>query len=178
MNRMQTDCVPAASARTRCSIAVLRRRAGFAGFPLACLLALLVLGSLREIRPPPIARWQDRLQEAEASRHSGDIYSARSLYAQTARMASWNDDWTGVLAAACGLKKLERPRDGYFITRTLLVRAMIAAENQKSAPGLSAVADAFASIGEPKAAAMVRTRIPSDVPIQAEENSPPSWNCW
>jgi hypothetical protein len=178
MNPLRTDCGTAASTRTSCSIAGLRRGAGFATFSLACLLALLVLGSLQGIRESPMARWQDRLYEAEAAMRRGDIYSAHSLYSQTARIASWNDHWTGVLAAACGLQKLERPRGGYFVTRTMLVRAMIAAENQKSVPGLSAVADAFASIGEHKAAAMVRNRIPSDVPIQAAETLPPSVNCW
>jgi hypothetical protein len=129
------------------------------------------------MQEPSIARWQDRLHEAEDAMRGGDIYSARSLYAQAARIASWNDDWAGVLNAACGVKQLERPRDGYFVTRTLLVRAMIAAGNQRSAPGLAAVADAFASIGEHKAAAMVRSRIHSDFPIQAADSLPPSWNC-
>jgi hypothetical protein len=175
MNSLQTDCATTASARARYPIAGLRRRAGFASAPLACLLALLVLGSLRESREPPTTRWQDRLDAAEAAMRDGDIYSARSLYSQTARIASWRDDWTGVLAAACGLKKLERPRDGYFATRITLVRAMITAEKERSALGLNTVANAFASIGEHNAAAMVRSRIPDA--RDSTQILPQSWNC-
>jgi len=80
--------------------------------------------------------------------------NARSLYGQAARIASWSDDWNGLLAAACGLKKVESKRETYFATRTALVRAMIAAERQRSAPGLNSVANAFAAIGEDNAAAM------------------------
>jgi len=177
MNSLQTDCATTASARARYSIAGLRRRAGFASAPLACLLALLVLGSLRESREPPTTRWQDRLHEAEAAMRNGDIYSARSLYSQTARIASWSDDWTGVLAAACGLKKVERPRDGYFATRAMLVRAMIAAQKQRSAAGLNQVANAFASIGEHNAAAMARSHIQADAPENPATTSLQSWNC-
>src|SRR5687767_11905312 len=147
MNSLQTDFVTTARRYESYSISGLRRRAVFASAPLTCLLALLVLGSLRESRELPTARWQDRLQAAEAAMLHGDTSSARSLYSQTARIASWSNDWTGVLAAACGLKKIERPRDNYFATRTTLVRATIAAQNQRSALGLNAVANAFASIG-------------------------------
>jgi hypothetical protein len=107
---------------------------------------------------------------------AGDIYSARSLYSQTARIASWSDDWTGVLAAACGLRGLEKQHGDYFATRSTLVRAMIAAENRRSAPGLNAVASAFAGIGEHKAAAMVRSRIPIDAPTGAQNAGQPR-NC-
>ena len=175
MSPVRTDCATTASADS--SIAGLRRRAAFASVPLACLLALLVLGSLQEARERPSARWQDRLYEAEAAMRAGDIYSAWSLYSQTARIASWSDDWTGILAAACGLKKLERPRDNYFATRTTLVRAMIAARNLRSAAGLNAVANAFADIGEHNAAAMLRSRIPIDAPEGAAQSPPQRWTC-
>ena len=177
MNSLQTDFVTTARRYESYSISGLRRRAVFASVPLTCLLALLVLGSLRESRELPTARWQDRLQAAEAAMLHGDTYSARSLYLQTARIASWSNDWTGVLAAACGLKKIERPRDNYFATRTTLVRATIAAQNQRSALGLNAVANAFASIGEHNAAAMVRSRIRIDAPEGAAQSPPQRWTC-
>ena len=177
MNSLQTDCTTTASARARYSLAGLRRRAVFASAPLACLLALLVLGSPRESREAPTARWQERLHEAEAALSNGDIYSARSSFSQAARIASWSDDWTGVLAAACGLKKLEGPRDNYFATRATLVRAMIAAQKQRSAAGLNHVANAFASIGEHNAAAMARSHIQADAPEDPATTSRQSWNC-
>ena len=149
----------------------LRRAAGFAGVALAYFLALPVLGSLPESGQQSAARWQDTLSEADTALRNSDIYTARSLYSRTARIASWSDDWIGIVAAACGLKKLEKPRDDYYATRTMLVRAMIAAEKERSALGLNAVANAFTSIGEPNAAAMARGRIPVAAPESAAKNS-------
>jgi hypothetical protein len=174
MNSVRADCATSAGADS--PNAGLRRRAAFASVPLACLLALVVLGSLQEARERPTARWQDRLREAGLAMRAGDLYSARSLYSQTARVASWSDDWIGVLAAACGLKKLENKRGDYFATRTALVRAMIAAENQRSAEGQHAVANAFAGIGEQKMAAMLQSRISTDAPGTAQ-SSLKLWNC-
>ena len=173
MNSLETATGRACSSY---AIAGLRRRAAFASAFLACLLALLVLGLLREARELPSARWQDRLNEAEVAMRNGDIYAARSFYSQTARIASWTDDWTGILAAACGLKKIERPRDNYFATRATLVRAMIAAQNQRSAQGLNAVADAFVGIGELDAAALARSHIPTDAPEGTAQSSQ-LWTC-
>jgi hypothetical protein len=135
-----------------------------------------MLGSLREAVEPPRARWQDRLPKAEAALRAGDIYAARSFYSQTARIASWSDDWTGILAAACGLKKLERARDNYFATRATLVRAMIAAQNRRSLQGLHAVANAFAAIGDHNAAALARSRMPAATPEGMAQSSP-LWTC-
>jgi hypothetical protein len=173
MNSLET-----ATERTCSSYAIagLRRRAALASASFACLLALLALGSLREGRDLPSARWQDRLNKAEVAMRNGDIYSARSFYSQAARIASWTDDWTGILAAACGLRNTERPRDNYFVTRTALVRAMIAARNQQSTQGLNAVADAFAGIGEHHAAALARSHIPTDAPQGTAQSSQP-WRC-
>jgi hypothetical protein len=173
MNSLETVIGKACSSH---AIAGLRRRAALACASFACLLALLALGSLREARELPSARWQDRLNEAEVAMRNGDIYSARSFYSQAARIASWTDDWTGILESACGLKKLERPRDNYFATRITLVRAMIAARNQRSAQGLNAVADAFAGVGEHHAAALARSHIPTDAPQGTAQSSQP-WRC-
>jgi len=177
MNYPQGNYLDAESASGNLSNAGLRRGAGYAGFVFACLLALLVLGSLPASRQQSTTRWQDTLNEADAALRNGETYTARNLYSQTARIASWSDDWTGVIAAACGLKTLESKRDAYFATRAVLVRAMIAAENQRSALGLNAVANAFASIGEHNAAAMARSRIPPDARDGITKSSPQSWDC-
>ncbi|HKY09544.1 MAG TPA: hypothetical protein VJQ55_14935 [Candidatus Binatia bacterium] len=166
MNSLQTAT---GRAYAGCSTVGLRRRAAIVSVPLACLL-LLVVGSLQETIELPAARWQDRLNEADAAMRAGDIYAARALYSQTARIASWTDDWSGILAAACGLKTVEAPRDNYFATRTALVRAMIAAESRRSAAGLHEVAGAFAAIGEHNAAAAVRRRIKTAAWENSEAN--------
>ena len=171
MNSLETTTGRACSSY---AIAGLRRWAALASASLACLLALL--GLLPEARELPSAHWQNRLNAAEAAMRNGDIYSARSFYSQAARIASWTDDWTGILAAACGLRKLERPYDNYFATRTTLVRAMIAAQSQRSEQGLNAVANAFARIGELDAAALARSRIPMDA-VESTAQSSSVWTC-
>jgi hypothetical protein len=103
--------------------------------------------------------WRPILALAEGALKEGDLYSARSLYSRTARVASWRDDWVGLLAAACGIKKLDSRRDAYSSLHTILLRGMIAAESKRDQTGLSAVAKAFESIGEPRAASMVLSRI-------------------
>jgi hypothetical protein len=123
---------------------------------------LLLAATLRTAAAP--ASWQERLLNADSALASGDRNRARHLYSQAARLAVWQSDWFGALAAACGMSRVERPRDDYFATRPVLIRAMILAEQKQSAAGLNSVAEAFASIGEHSAAAMVKGRIRSSVP--------------
>jgi hypothetical protein len=96
---------------------------------------------------------------ADAAQEKGDLYYAKSLYLQGARLAVWRDDWAGILTAACGIKKLERERGPYSSTNMLLLNAMVAAEKQQSRSGLVAVANAFRVLGEDNVAAMVLSRI-------------------
>ena len=103
--------------------------------------------------------WRPILALAEGALKEGDLYSARSLYSRTARVASWREDWVGLLAAACGIKRLDSRRDAYSSLHTILLRAMIAAESKRDQTGLSAIATAFKSIGEHRAASMVLSRI-------------------
>src|SRR5262249_20632019 len=86
----------------------------------------------------------------------------KHLYLQGARLAGWRDDWAGLLAAACGIKNLERERGPYSSTNALLLRAMVVAEKKQSQSGLVAVAKAFAVLGENKVASMVLSRIGKD----------------
>lgn len=122
--------------------------------------------------------WQDKLSAAERALKDGDNTAARSFYSQAGRIASWNHDWRGILTAACGMKRLDGKNKSYFATRANLIRAMIAAETMQSRSGLNAVAEAFESIGEQKAAEMVRGI--SVTFAEHEEESLPqsgSWNC-
>jgi hypothetical protein len=145
---------------------------------IACLLFPLAVRMSPQLALQSTADWQDKLQEAENAFRNRDLLSARSLYSQSARVAASNDDWAGILAAACGLKTIESETNSYFATRSVLVRAMTAAQKRQSELGLSAVAKAFDSIGEHNAATMARSRISADMPSASAEKSPQLWNCW
>ena len=129
----------------------------------ASLLAVLVLAALAwtqyDFSGREIPDWKPVLALADAAQEKGDLYYAKHLYLQGGRLAVWRDDWVGLLAAACGTRKLERERGPYSSTNALLLRAMVAAEKRQSRSGLVAVAKAFAAFGEDRVASMVLSRI-------------------
>ena len=96
------------------------------------VLALLVLAALTWTQCyfswRVIPDWKPVLALADAARDNGDLYYAKHLYLQGGKFAVWRDDWAGLLAAACGIKKLERERGPYSSTNAVLLRAMVAAE--------------------------------------------------
>ena len=132
----------------------------------ASLLAFLVLAALTwtqcDFSRREIPDWKPVLALADAAQEKGDLYYAKSLYLQGGRLAVWRDDWSGLVAAACGIKKLEREKGPYSSTTALLLRAMVAAEKRHSGSGLVAVATAFAALGEDKVASMVLSRVGKD----------------
>jgi hypothetical protein len=144
----------------------LRARSSPAIIYRASLLAFLVLAVLTwtqfDFSRREIPDWKPVLALADAARQKGDLYYAKHLYLQGARLAAWRDDWAGLLAAACGIKNLERERGPYSSTNALLLRAMVVAEKKQSQSGLVAVAKAFAVLGENKVASMVLSRIGKD----------------
>jgi hypothetical protein len=129
----------------------------------ASLLAVLVLAALAWTQcgfsGREIPDWKPVLALADAAQEKGDLYYAKHLYLQGGRLAVWRDDWVGLLAAACGTRKLERERGPYSSTNALLLRAMVAAEKRQSRSGVVAVAKAFAAFGEDRVASMVLSRI-------------------
>ena len=93
-------------------------------------------------------------------------------------MAVWHDDWPGVLAAACGIHKLNRETGTYSTIRMLLLRAMITAEKKQSRAGIAAVANAFERIGQNDATRMVlapRTKWPDETPDSADTYKNDCW---
>jgi hypothetical protein len=106
-----------------------------------------------------IPDWKPVLALADTARERGDLYYAKSLYLQVGRLAASRDDWAGLLAAACGIKKRDRERGRYSATNMLLLRAMVAAEAKQSRPGMAAVGKAFSALGEDRVASMVLSRI-------------------
>jgi hypothetical protein len=113
---------------------------------IALVLLILWLG-------PPARRetqeehWKQEFAEAERARESGDRYRALDMYIHSARVAASIDDWRGQLAIACGLQKLGKTEGPSLHGFNVIVSAMGAAERQKSAEGMTAVADAFVSLG-------------------------------
>jgi hypothetical protein len=132
----------------------------------ASLLAFLILSVLTwtqcDFSGREIPDWKPVLVLADSAREKGDLYYARHLYLQAAKFAVWRDDWSGLLAAACGIKTLERERGPYSSTNSLLLDAMVAAEKTQSRSGLVAVAKAFEALGEDKVASMVLSRVGKD----------------
>lgn len=123
--------------------------------------------------------WKPLIARAEASWERGDLYAARTLYVQAGRVAGWSEDWGGLLAAACGVKKLDGAARAYGYAHTALVRAMAAAETRQSRAGIAAVTKAFAAIGEPRAAAMAASKARASWPAATNEAvEVDTANCW
>jgi hypothetical protein len=144
----------------------LRRKSWWAITYRACLLVFLVLAALTwtqcDFSGREIPDWKPVLALADAAWGKGDLYYAKHLYMQAGKFAVWRDDWAGLLAAACGTKKLERERGPYSSTNGLLLRAMVSAEKRQSRSGLVAVTKAFAALGEDKVASMVLSLVGKD----------------
>jgi hypothetical protein len=149
----------------------------------ASLLAFLVLLALAwtqcDFSNQEIPDWKPILALADAAQEKGDLDYAKHLYLQAGKFAVWRDDWAGLLAAACGTKKLERERGSYSSTNRLLLRAMVAAEKRQSRSGLVAVAKAFLALGEDKVASVVVSRVGKDWVEETNDSADiVSPGCW
>ena len=126
-----------------------------------------------------IPDWKPILALADAAWGKGDLHDAKHLYLQAGKFAVWRDDWAGLLAAACGIKTLERERGPYSSTNALLLRAMVAAEKRQSRSGLVAVAKAFAALGKDKVASMVLSLVGKDWVEETDDSADVvSHGCW
>jgi hypothetical protein len=148
----------------------------------AALLVTLSLAAAALSRPEwrtqHVPDWRPLVERANAA-VSGDRYQARHLYVDAARAASWDEDWQGLLAAACGMKKVDGPARAHANTYSILVRAMTVAESARSRAGLQAVSGALSAIGENEVAASLLARARPEWP---EEAPPPrdsaAADCW
>lgn len=147
------------------------------------LLLFLLLGVLLWTRwdfsGQEIPDWKPALALADTARERGDLHYAKSLYSQAGRLSAARDDWAGLLAAACGMKKLERQRGRHSETNALLLSAMVAAKTKQSRSGLVAVAQAFTALGQDKVASMVLSHSGKDW-VEETNNSfdRVSLDCW
>ena len=78
------------------------------------LLLLIVLANIYpDLNRTEIPDWRPLIARADEMLNRGDRYEARRLYLHVDRVAYWQKDWEGLIAAACGINKLDgvsRPR--------------------------------------------------------------------
>ena len=132
-----------------------------------------------DLNRPEIPDWRPVLALADAAWGKEDLYAARHLYLQVDQIASSQQDWEGLVAAACGMQRLDGAKGPYSKTFAILIRAVTAAESRQSRAGIAAVARVFAAVGQDKAASMVSSRIRPDWPEELlDSSSVGALGCW
>jgi hypothetical protein len=135
-------------------------------------LLMFALASLRsDLNRTEIPDWRPGLALADAALEKGDSYAARHLYLQVDQIASSQQDWEGLVAAASGINRLDGSDGPYSKTFAILIRAVTAAESRQSREGIAAVARMFAAVGRDKTASMVSSRIRPDWPEELVDSS-------
>ncbi len=78
----------------------LRSRAVSRSLVISLLLVLLAsLGACPDSPPQETHDWKAALALADDAWQRGDLLEAKSAYLRAARIASWKEDWEGILAA-------------------------------------------------------------------------------
>ena len=132
------------------------------GYWLVLLLffMLIIAAWLRpDFNRPKLGDWKPVLARADAAWQAGDLHQARYLYLKIERIASWNRDWQGTVAAACRFKKLDGAPARYSKAYTLLIRASIFAEQKQSRQAMATIAEAFTLLGQHQTASSFLGRI-------------------
>jgi hypothetical protein len=141
----------------------------------ALVLSFVILVVFARVRSDfnrlPTLDWRSVLALADASRQSGDVNQARHLYIKVERLAVWQQDWTGLVAAACGIKRLDGATVPYSPVHQILFRAFIAAQNRQSRQGIATVAHVFRTMGEHRAAEMFLTHTRPEWPTESEASN-------
>lgn len=149
---------------------------------MAVFLPLLLLAVLARLNPDfnrqETPDWKSAIKLAEAARAKGDLIEAKGLYSRAGRLAGWQDDWSGLLAAACGMRRIDKEVTPYSATYALLLRAMIAAEAKQSRDGMAATARAFAALGAKETSSMVLARVRLEWPEKADAATVYKSDCW
>jgi hypothetical protein len=143
------------------------------GYWLVILLffMLIIAAWLRpDFNRPKVADWNPVLARADHAREAGDLQRARHLYLKVERIASWNRDWQGTVAAACRFNKLDGVPARHSKAYTLLIRAGIFAQEKQSRQAMATIAEAFNMLGQHQTASLFLVRIGASWP---SENSEP-----
>jgi hypothetical protein len=137
------------------------------------ILPFLLMIALAWLRPEfnrsEVPDWKPVVSRANAALVKGDLYEARYLYGQVDQIASWKQEWEGLIAAACGLKRLDGAPGPYSKSLTILLRATMIAENKQSRQAIVTIAQAFRVMGKHEAASKIIDRIRSDWPEDMQE---------
>jgi hypothetical protein len=145
-------------------------------------VSVLLLMTLTLLPHSPSRRetdWKQLLAQANMERGLGNLYYAKALYAQAGKIAAVNENWAGLLSAACGMKMLEMHIGRHSSTNALLLRAMVAAETRQSRAGMARIAKAFDALGEHKVALMALSRIGANWPQEVKDPEDlDSLGCW
>jgi hypothetical protein len=142
----------------------------------APLLVMFVLAALYpNLNRTEIPDWRPILSRADESWSRGDLYQARHLYLQADRVASWRQDWAGLVATACRINRMDGANGPYSRTFSILLRASTAAELGQSRQGVATVAKSFSLLGADEAAAAILARIQPSWPNDAlrDDFAPP-----
>jgi hypothetical protein len=132
---------------------------------------MIVLGRMYpDLNRHEIPDWKPVISRAEESWKKGDLYQARHLYLRAERIASWREDWGGLVAAACGLHRLDGTYGPYSKAFSILIRATLAAQSRRSRRGIATVARALTAIDANKAATAVLARIQPDWPDETKDS--------
>jgi hypothetical protein len=143
------------------------------------LIALTLARMQPDVDDQEVPDWKPMLALAEVMREKGELANAKDLLSRAGRLAGWKEDWAGLLAAACGMKKLDRDSGPHSATHALVLRAAVAAETRQNRSGLAAVATAFAALGENKAASRLSSRVHKDWITETSDSSGVfSPDCW
>ncbi|MGH7825501.1 MAG: hypothetical protein ACREQ7_10065 [Candidatus Binatia bacterium] len=155
------------------------RTIGYTAAVMPFLLIVALAWLVPDFNRTEIPDWRPVLSLAEESLKKGDLYEARHLYLQVSRIASWREDWEGLIAAACGINRLDRIAGPYSKAFSILLRAMMAAEHRRSRQGIATVAKAFVTLGADKTATMVLARIRTGWPEEMQKQADVSAaGCW
>jgi hypothetical protein len=132
------------------------------------LLLMLVLASLfPDLNRTEIPDWKPLISLADEASNTGDRYQARRLYLRVDRVAYWRKDWQGLVAAACGINRLDGINQPYSRALSILFRASATAERAQSRRGLLTVAKSLSLLGSDEAAYTVLARIQPSWPNEA-----------
>jgi hypothetical protein len=149
------------------------------GVAIGSFFLMVAFAWIRDLNRTEIPDWRPLLTLADAAWEKGDLYAARHLYLEVDQIASSQQEWEGLVAAACGIQRLDGAEGPYSKTFAILIRAAMAAESRQSRAGIAAVAGVFAAFGQDKVASMVATRIKPEWPEELlDSSSVAALGCW
>jgi hypothetical protein len=106
-----------------------------------------------------ISDWTPQISVAVESLQTGDFIRPDTFIYRQAGLLLGERIWAGLVAAACGFKRLDGVVGPYSISSSMLIYPTMAAELMQSRRGIATVATAFATIGSDQASKAVLARI-------------------